>query len=84
MSKTASSWSQSIWKSASWGANADVNDLMAKGKGTGHSNSIVNDKLIYVHMDFCFYYKCANNPLLHRALTRIEDARIMPLLDGDN
>jgi hypothetical protein len=84
MSKTASSWSKSARESTNWGARADLDGLTAEWNFAESSNSIVGDKLIYVHANFGFYYKCTNNRALYGSSIRTECARIIPTSDGDS
>jgi hypothetical protein len=85
MGKKTSSRSQMTGHSMCWEAGADFDGLITNYDGfIENLGSLIDDRLICVHVNFGFYCKCTSNRQLLGELMRAEGARIMPELDGGN
>jgi hypothetical protein len=84
MSKTVQSCSQSIWPSSAGLEDPEFSNPTAKLKSTEHPDIPIGDRLIYVHVGFGFYYKCAANLILCGKLAKTEGFKIRTTLGGDS
>ena len=66
--------------SASGGEGLELDRLALINNSVKQSGSKIQDRLIYVHADFRFHYKCT----VVCSLTRTEDTYMTNVLEGDD